>query len=179
MIATFQTPRLTAERLQAHHLGELCRMHGDPAVMATLGGLRPEDETRRFLAEGLAHWDRHGYGLWVVRDLRDTRFAGRAGLRHVHVGGADEVELAYALMAEFWGRGMATELSRALLTVAFEHLRLDDLVCFTLRTNRASQRVMEKAGFTFEREVSHAGMPHVLYRMHRPAAPHRGGNDTA
>lgn len=28
-----------------------------------------------------------------------------------------------------------------------------DLVCFTLTTNRASQQIMEKAGFEYERDV--------------------------
>jgi RimJ/RimL family protein N-acetyltransferase len=40
-----------------------------------------------------------------------------------------------------------------------------DLVCFTLTTNHASQRVMEKVGFRYERDVLHAGLPHVLYRL--------------
>ena len=47
--------------------------------------------------------------------------------------------------------------------VATKH-SLNNLVCFTLVDNNASRRVMEKAGFTFERELIHAGMPHVLYR---------------
>ncbi len=82
-----------------------------------------------------------------------------------HVGGNDEVELAYALMAEYWDKGLAMEMARAIVAVAFERLRMTDLVCFTLATNRASQRVMEKTGFEYEREVVHAGSPHVLYRI--------------
>jgi ribosomal-protein-alanine N-acetyltransferase len=69
------------------------------------------------------------------------------------VGGNDEVELAYVLMAEYWGKGLATEMARAILAVAFERLGMTDLVCFTLTTNRTSQRVMEKARFEHEREV--------------------------
>ncbi len=82
-----------------------------------------------------------------------------------HVGGNDEVELAYALMAEYWGRGLATEMAQEIVAVAFERLHLTEVVCFTLTTNRASQRVMEKAGFEYERGVVHAGSPHVLYRI--------------
>jgi RimJ/RimL family protein N-acetyltransferase len=81
------------------------------------------------------------------------------------VGGNDEVELAYALVAEYWNRGLATEMARGILRVAFEQLHMTDVVCFTLTTNRASQRVMEKAGFEYERDVVHAGLPHVLYRI--------------
>ena len=41
-----------------------------------------------------------------------------------------------------------------------------DIVCFTLPTNRASQRVMEKVGFVYERDITHANLPHVLYRSY-------------
>jgi [ribosomal protein S5]-alanine N-acetyltransferase len=49
LLETFCTARLIAARLRANHLGELCRMHHDSRVMVTLGGLRCDDETRRFL----------------------------------------------------------------------------------------------------------------------------------
>jgi hypothetical protein len=36
-------------------------MHRDRRVMATLGGLRSDDETTRYLRDNLAaHWDRYG-----------------------------------------------------------------------------------------------------------------------
>ena len=38
-------------------------------------------------------------------------------------------------------------------------------VCFTLLpTNRVPRWVMEKVGFDYEREMTHAGSPHVLHR---------------
>jgi [ribosomal protein S5]-alanine N-acetyltransferase len=168
-IITFRTDRLIAERLLLTDLDELCRMHRDPSGMATLGGLRSDDQTRQFLRDNLRYWDQHGYGLWMFRSKADGRFVGRGGLRHVHVGGHDEVELAYALMAAFWGNGLATEMAEAILTVAFEHLGLTDIVAFTLTTNQASRRVMERVGCTFERDIVHAGLPHVLYRIKREA----------
>ena len=128
-------------------------------------GVVSDEETQRFLRRHLDHWDRYGYGLWAFRDREDDRFVGRAGLYNTHVGGSDEVELAYALMAEYRNRGLATEMAEAILGVAFERLGMADVVCFTLTTNRASQRVMEKAGFEYERDVVHAGLPHVLYRI--------------
>ena len=137
--------------------------------MATLGGARSEDETRQFLAANLAHWDRWGYGLWVFRNPAGI-FVGRGGMRHVALDGADEVELAYTLMPDFWGRGLATEMAQALLALARSRLGLMRVVAFTLVTNRASERVMTKLGLEFERQIDHAGQPHVLYR----AAPTAG-----
>ncbi len=165
MIETFETGRLSAERLCAGHLPELLRMHCDARVMATLGGVRSDEQTARFLQENLDHWDRLGYGLWTLREGNGGRFVGRAGLRPVPLGSGDEVELAYALMAEYWGKGLATEISRAILRIAFEHIGIEDLVCFTLTTNAASRRVMEKVGFVYEREALHAELPHVFYRL--------------
>jgi RimJ/RimL family protein N-acetyltransferase len=49
--------------------------------------------------------------------------------------------------------------------VGFELLNLSHLVSFTLPTNIASQRVMQKAGFRFERDIALANSPHVLYRL--------------
>jgi len=166
-ILTFRTDRLIVDRLRLEGLDELCRIHRDSRVMATLGGVRSADQTQQFLHDNLRHWDRHGYGLWMFRARTDGQFVGRGGLRNVHVGGNDEVELAYALMAAFWGSGLATEMAEAILTVAFTQLDLTDIVAFTLATNQASRRVMEKVGCTFERNIIHASLPHVLYRIKR------------
>jgi RimJ/RimL family protein N-acetyltransferase len=168
MIDTFETARLTAERLRPSHVEELDAMHRDARVMATLSGTRTREQTERFLHESLAHWDEHGYGLWIFRDRSDGVFVGRAGIRHVDVGGNHEVELAYALRFEYWNRGLATELAQALLNTAWRDLNLDNLVCFTLTTNLRSRRVMEKVGFVYERDVVHGELPHALYRMFRP-----------
>jgi RimJ/RimL family protein N-acetyltransferase len=168
MIETFQTDRLTAERLAAGHFDLLCRMHQDPQVMATLGGLRTEEQSRQFLQSNLDHWGRYGYGLWIFRDRINGRFAGRGGLRQVHVGGHDEVEVSYALLAEFWGRGLATEMAKALIRLAFGPLQLASVVCYSLPSNRASQRVMAKTGFRYERDIAHAELRHVFYRLFAP-----------
>jgi RimJ/RimL family protein N-acetyltransferase len=67
-----------------------------------------------------------------------------------------------------WGQGLATELAHAAVDVAAEPLHLREIVAFTLPDNLASRRVMEKAGFTYERNVIHVGLPHVLYRRRLP-----------
>ena len=165
-LESFHSARLIAERISEKHFDELLQMHRDGKVMATLGGVRAEEVwTREFLMKSIAHWNEHGFGLWVFRDKTNGKFAGRGGLRHINVAGNEEVELAYALMSEYWGKGLATELAIASLKIGFERLVLANIVCFTMTTNYASQRVMQKAGFIYERDIIHANLPHVLYRM--------------
>ena len=88
--------------------------------------------------------------------------------RHVLVEGRDEVEVGYGFVPEYWGRGFATELARESVRVGFNELRLPNMVSFTLPTNLASRRVMEKAGFRYERDFIYANLTHVLYRQRAP-----------
>jgi ribosomal-protein-alanine N-acetyltransferase len=167
LVDTFTTARLRADRLRPGDLDDLLRMHADPRTMATLSGVYSPKSTAEFLKRNLEHWEKHGFGLWALRLRTDGRFVGRAGLRHVDVAGKGEIELSYALPAEFWGQGLATEAARALVDLAFDQLGLVDLVSFTLPTNVGSRRVMEKAGFRFEADIVNAGLAHVLYRRRR------------
>ncbi len=162
---TFHTQRLCAERLKFQHLHELCLMHQNRKVMATLGGVRSDEQTRLFIFNNLHHWQSYGFGLWIFRDKVSHQFVGRAGLRNTDIDGINEVELAYALMAKFWGQGLATEMGEQILKIGFELLNLREVVCFTLTTNQASQRVMEKLGFKYEREILRANLPHLFYRL--------------
>lgn len=164
-IERFSTSRLLAERLQFQHLHELYRMHQNQQVMATLGGVRSDEETRLFIFNNLNHWQQYGFGLWVFRDQVNHQFVGRAGLRNTNIDGKEEVELAYALMEKFWGQGLATEMGEKILKIGFELLNIAEVVCLTLTMNRASQRVMEKLGFKYERDIIHADLPHLLYRL--------------
>lgn len=139
-------------------------MHADAMVMATLGGVPDQMATQHYLEINIEHWEHYGFGIYVLRDLDCGALVGRAGLRHVEIGGGDEIEVAYALCAEFWGRGLAAMVTEELVRIAAKERLCTDLVGFTLTTNRRSWRVMGKAGFVYEREVEHSGMPHVLYR---------------
>src|SRR5689334_6477010 len=167
-LETFQTARLRAERRRAADFDDLRRLHQDPTVMATLsadGQPLPVEQTRQSLRASLDHWDRYGYGIWTFHDRASRKFVGYCGLRRGDLAGRAEVELLYATMPAYWGQGLTTEMARAVLAVGFGELGLAEVICYTLTTNRASRRVMEKAGFSYERDIVHVGLPHVLYRL--------------
>ena len=161
---TFVLRRIFAERLTDAHLPLLRRMDDNARMMAGLGGVRTDAETKAYLERNLAHWAEHGFGIWILRDPTTGRVMGRAGLRHLSVEGTAEVELAYALLPEFWGRGLATDAARACVTIGREWLGLPSLVALTTPENLASQRVLFKASLAPERELIHGGVPHILFR---------------
>ena len=111
-----------------------------------------------------AHWSRHGYGPWAVREREGGAFVGRGGLAWATVEGQREVELPWAVMPKLQGRGYATEMALAAIDAARD-AGLDRLVSLTLPDNVASRRVMEKIGLDYVGEVEHVGLPHVLYEL--------------
>ena len=94
------------------------------------------------------------------------RRADRARRAAAHRRGRrDEVEVGWTVAPDRWGEGLATELGAASIAQAFGELGLADVVAFTLHDNVASRRVMDKLGFVYERDIVHAALPHVFYRL--------------
>ena len=165
MIERLETERLVGERLREDHFAYHRAMDTDPDVMATLGGVPSENESWERLRSGLEHWERNGFGPWVFHARETAETVGGAALRRVEIEGRQEVELGYRVAAAWWGRGIATEMASALVGVARDRLGLREIVAFTLPHNLASRRVTEKVGFTYERDIEWAALPHVLYRL--------------
>ena len=169
-IERLETERMILERLRLEHADEQLRLLLDPRVAATLWP-RAQAPTEADVLDGLAakvdHWSRHGFGMWLLRDRETGEMVGRGGLQYTYTAGLNDVEAGWAIVPERWGQGLATELAHACVEVSFDHLDLIEIVAFTLPDNVASRRVMEKSGFVYERDLVHAGLPHVLYRRGR------------
>ena len=151
----------------------LTRAFADPAVMNTLGGVRPPEAARSFIARSRGHWRDAGFGIWFLRDMRDGSFAGWAGLRRCEADGEPTVELAYALTPQLRCKGHATRVGEAAMHLGFDNLGLGEVVAFTTPQNEHSIAVLDRLGFDHDGSVDHAGRPHALYR--RTEAMHRAG----
>jgi RimJ/RimL family protein N-acetyltransferase len=66
-----------------------------------------------------------------------------------------------------WGRGLATEIARAMIEYGFETLGLGVISASTDTPNAASVRVLEKCGFTFDRRAAVGGLETLFYEMRR------------
>lgn len=167
-IASWRTARLTGRRPTPEDAASLRLLHADPLVMATLsadGQVLDAAATQQTLGRMLAHWDAHGFGVWMLEINEDRAFAGYCGLHHDTVDGQPEVELLYALRSPLWRRGLMRQAAQQVVRIAFTQLQLPALVCYTLPTNKPSRGVMEALGFRYDRPFTHAGLPHVLYRL--------------
>ena len=68
-------------------------------------------------------------------------------------------------MPDYWNQGFAAEMAQTSLEVGFGQLGFSEIGSWTLPDNLASQRVMEKLGFRYERDFDFAGLKHRFYRL--------------
>lgn len=139
----------------------------DPAIEewlrpAPLPPFGDEDIDGMLIADE-AHWQSHGFGPWALLDREDGGLVGRGGLRWTEIGGRKVAELPWTIASRRQGRGLASEAAAAAVAWAGT-IEIDELVALIRPENAASLRVAEKVGLRRDREVLHAGLPHLLYR---------------
>lgn len=136
-------------RLTESDVDNLVELDGDPAVMRFLTNGRPtprEVVERELLPRLLREYDINGgLGTWAAVERSSGAFLGWFELRP-RDGDRTDVELGYRLRAAAWGRGYATEGSRALIAKAFTDLGVERVWAETMAVNTRSRRVMERSG---------------------------------
>ena len=123
----------------------LCTLYADPGIMRYIGsGVRTEETCHKTLDAALAQGERLGFGYWVVRERATSARVGGAMLMIRREGAP--VELGFLLARGAWGRGFASEASRAVLDHAFRALNVPEVQAFTDPENVASMAVLRKVG---------------------------------
>lgn len=168
------TTRLVGEPPAAAAFELLRAIHGDVRAAATLtvdGLPLAPARTHELLERMQAHWRAHEFGVRLFCHRLDDAFVGYCGLRHHLLDGLAVLELVYAVVSGRWCQGYATEMARATLDDGIDRLGMTAFVAFALPHNLASRGVMTASGFAYDRDIVHAGLPHVLYRRDGTAGP--------
>ena len=150
MKPTFATTRLILRPARPEDAANLLGLDRDPEVRRFVD--QPEEPTMplmeaaigRVLAIDAAD---ARIGFWMAEF--EGRFAGWFHMKPPREGEPMEpgdMELGYRLHRDLWGRGIATEGSRALIRHAFAELAAPRVIACAMVENRASTRVMEKLG---------------------------------
>ncbi|HEX4214317.1 MAG TPA: GNAT family N-acetyltransferase [Candidatus Dormibacteraeota bacterium] len=147
MDITLETERLRLRPFIPADLEHLQVLDNDPEVMRFLAPISPE-ELRRDYLEG-PYPDDHVAGI----DRASGEFLGWFGIHPAREGHLDnppgDLWLGYRLMPAAWGRGLATEGSKALIEKAFTALGASRVRATTMAVNIRSRRVMERSGLTY------------------------------
>ncbi|HEX8632382.1 MAG TPA: GNAT family N-acetyltransferase [Catenuloplanes sp.] len=159
-----RTDRLVLRRFTAEDTDDVHALDNDPRVMRYLNGGQPvsrEVVQTRTLPRLMSYDERFpAFGYRAALDRATGRFLGWFEFQG-RPGVPGEVELGYRLLVAAWGRGFATEGARALIRMGFTDLDVERVVATTMTVNRASRRVLEKAGLTLVRTF-HQEWPDVI-----------------
>lgn len=150
-----ETPRMLLRRITAEDESLLLDLDSDPEVMRHLNGGVPN--TPQDIRERVLPWALHDYGdarwgVWAALLKSANDFTGWFHF-YPSAQAPHDIEVGYRLKRKYWGIGLATEGTMALIRKGFEEYGLERIVARTLAANAASRRVMEKAGMRYMQDA--------------------------
>lgn len=168
-IPTLQTSRLSLRPLI---LADAVTLHGIyqiEGVLQYFPNPNPPalEKVEKFIAGQQVHWETYGYGNWGIIPKGETDIIGWAGLQFLPE--TNETEVGYLLNRQSWGKGYATEATRASLQFGFEHFNFPEIIALVHPDNAASLKVAAKCGLTVIERKEYWGVEMVRHTLKKPA----------
>jgi RimJ/RimL family protein N-acetyltransferase len=153
-LTVLTTERLTLRRFTPDDAVFIVALLNEPSWIRFIGdrGIRSEEQAREYLLKGpIAMYEREGFGLWMVELRGEGTPIGMCGL--IRRDTLPDVDVGYALLPAYWGRGYAQEAAAAALDHGYRVLGLPRIIATTTVDNEASGRVLERVGLKFARLI--------------------------
>ncbi len=146
-----ETPRLSLRPPRIADAPAMLKFFGDAEAQRYTLHFETLRACRRHIAAHERHRRRVGCGPWLVTETATGETIGWGGLYEDPFDRRWGIEVAYTFARSAWGKGYAGELVAFCLDHARDQLGLKELVAFSHVENIGSRRVIERAGFAFER----------------------------
>lgn len=168
---TINTERLLIRPLAINDTDFIVELLNDSSFIQNIGdrNVRTVEDAEKYILNGpVASYEKNGFGLCLVVLKETGESIGMCGL--IKRDQLDDVDLGYAFLPRFWGKGYAVEAAKATLEFGWQTVGLKRIVAITDPANTPSNRVLEKLGFVFEKMVKIAAddIDLNLYAIHRP-----------
>jgi RimJ/RimL family protein N-acetyltransferase len=149
-----ETERLLLRQFSAEDAEFILELVNEPSFVQNIGdrGVRILEDARAYILNGpVASYAKNGFGLYLVVLQETGESMGMCGL--IKRETLEDVDIGYAFLPKFWGKGYAVEAARAVRDFAKDMIGLKRIVAITDPANEGSIRVLEKIGLRFERMV--------------------------
>lgn len=160
MTILFETERLIARAPNQSDFDNLYSLQSDPKVMEFIGKGTPRTkvEVQESLNEIILYYQKHGFGFFSIFEKETGEFVGQGGIFHLNFQDTQkEFEVGYRLHVKFWGKGIATELTKALIEWGFENLTINKIFGIIKPENSRSRNVLLKAGMRYLHRTDYSG----------------------
>lgn len=164
-----ETARLRLRPFTPEDVDDFHRLFIDPDVRKYLcdDKVISREQAASFIDASLASFETNGFGLWAVLPNEEDTLIGFCGFWFFY--DPPELQLLYGIAPAHWGKGLATEIAKAMIRYGFEEHSFERIIASANAPNLASLRVMEKAGMTFEKRVCINRLELVYYAITQEA----------
>jgi [ribosomal protein S5]-alanine N-acetyltransferase len=153
-----ETGRLILRRLVVEDAEFILELLNEPAFIRNIGdkGVRTADDARLYILSGpIASYAENGFGLYRVEIKATSEPIGICGL--LKRDSLDDIDIGFAFLEQFWGKGFAYESAAAVMEYARATLGIQRIVAITSPDNEGSIRVLAKIGLRFDRMIRMPG----------------------
>ena len=142
----FETDRLLVRHYTEADADNFFLLNGDPQVMRYIRPVKSRGDTDLFFTEVIAYSKNNpAFGRMAVIEKKTDIFVGSFAV--IPLEKTVHMQLGYSLLPSCWGKGFATELTKAGLKYIFDKTNLDEIFGVTESANIDSQKVLLKSGF--------------------------------
>ncbi len=156
-----ETERLVLREFSPKDANDMFQLNADPEVIKYTGDppFTSVNEAEVFL-KNYSDYERNGFGRWAVISKQTGEYLGWCGLK---LNEQNLVDIGFRFFRNQWGKGFATESARATLKVAFNDLKIDEVIGRASRDNLASVKVLEKLNMKFWKFDDCKGIANSVY----------------
>ncbi len=150
-----ETKRLILSEFSLDDAPFILEMLNDPVWLEFIGdrGVKNLEDAQDYIVNKLKKgFDEQGFGMLLVK-LKDSEIPiGTCGLLKRDY--LDDLDIGFAFLPTFRGKGYATEAAAATIEWGREKLDMKRVLAFTDANNAASITLIKKLGMEFERLMS-------------------------
>lgn len=168
-LVLIETPRLLIKAPSFEDFDAIRELNANPEVMRYIEICRPVTKVRELLQKAIHHFEEHGFSFGTVFEKASNKIIGQAGILYLAFDDTQpEIEIGYRLHPDYWKKGYATELARALIQWGFKHLSTNKLIAVIQPENQGSRRVLERAGMHYVGRINAYNTIVAKYEIVKP-----------
>lgn len=146
---SFETERLIIRPTGIEDAALILELMNTPKWLEFIGdrNVKTTEESRAYIEEKmLPQLERLGYANYTVIKKSGGTKIGTCGLYDRE--GLEGIDIGFAFLPQFESQGYGFESALCIKNAAFEEFEIDSLRAITSKRNVASQKLLEKLGFT-------------------------------
>ncbi len=149
-----ETERLNILLLSLNDEEFILRLLNDPDWIKYIGDRKinnHEDARNYILLNIISSYEKHGFGLFLVKEKQNDISIGICGLLKRDY--LDDVDIGFAFLPEYRGKGYAYESASAVINYGKESFGINKILAITQSNNLSSIKMLKKLGLEYIKNI--------------------------